>query len=93
MELTSPPREEWEEPTIPKGRSTAHEIIAGKKAVFILFDIETSGEYCGILHMSAETFWIELVSGGRKKYKRHSNQHRERGQHIQQICESRHWVF
>ena len=38
--------------------------------------------------MSAEIFRLELVHGGGNFFKRHSNQHKERGQHIQQICES-----
>ena len=44
------------DPTIPKGKSIAHNIIEGGKAVFISFDIETGGEFCGILQVSAEIF-------------------------------------
>ena len=64
MEMTSHPVTEWEETTTPKRKYIAHNIISGKRDVFISFDIETGREYCGILQTSAETFWIELVTGG-----------------------------
>ena len=35
--------------TIPKSRSLTHYKFEAKKVVFVSFDIETGGEYCGIL--------------------------------------------
>ena len=40
-------------PTIPKSRSLAHFKFKEKKVVFVSFDIETGGEYCDILQISA----------------------------------------
>ena len=45
-----------EYPTIPKGRSKAHHLFNDRKIAFMSFDIETGGEYCGILQLSAEFF-------------------------------------
>jgi hypothetical protein len=39
---------------IPKGRSLARHHLRAGKLVFISFDIETKGEFCSILHLSAE---------------------------------------
>ena len=48
-------------PNIPRGRSIAHLGIRDEKIVFVSFDIETGGEYCGILQLSAEISRLELV--------------------------------
>ena len=48
------------DPTIPKGRSTAYHEFKKDKVVFLSFDIETGGEYCGILQMSAEIIRAEI---------------------------------
>ena len=71
MELPSHPGVEWEEPTTPKVRSISHNMITREKAILISFEIETGGEYCGILQIPDEIFRLELVPGGRKntKYK------------------------
>ena len=36
------------DPTIRKTRSLAHHLFVANKVVFVSFDIETGGEYCGI---------------------------------------------
>ena len=51
----------WRGVALPKGRSIAHNLLIANKIVFISFDIETGGEYCGILPLSAEVFWPQLV--------------------------------
>ena len=48
-------------PTIPKSRSIAHDHFEGNKVDFVSFDIETGGEFCGILQISAESDRIEVV--------------------------------
>ena len=47
--------------TIPKSRSLAHDKFKAKKAVFVSFDIETGGEYCGILQMYAEIVRVDVL--------------------------------
>lgn len=56
-----------EDPSIPKGRSIAHHEINKNKLVFVSFDIETGGEYCGILQLSAEIIRMELIPKTTKK--------------------------
>ena len=46
---------------IPKGRSLAHHHLRAGKLVFVSFDLETGGEFCGILQLSAEISRIELL--------------------------------
>ena len=46
---------------IPKGRSLAHHHLRAGKVVFLSFDIETGGEFCDILQLSAEIARIELL--------------------------------
>ena len=48
-------------PTILKSRAIAHDHFKGNKVVFVSFDIETGGEFCGILQISAELVRIEVV--------------------------------
>ena len=48
-------------PTITKSRSIAHDHFEGNKLVFVSFDMETGGEFCGILQISAELVRIEVV--------------------------------
>ena len=43
----------WKQPR-PKNTSIIHHILAKNKLVFISFDIETGGEYCGIIQLSAQ---------------------------------------
>jgi hypothetical protein len=45
--------------TIPRGKSIAHNILMGRKAVFVSFDMETGGEYCGIVQISAQILRLE----------------------------------
>ena len=40
----------------PKGKSIAQKWIGTEKAVYILLDIETGGENCGIIQLSAQIF-------------------------------------
>ena len=49
------------DPTIPKTRSLAHHQFEANKVVFVSFDIETGGEYCGILQMSAEIVRLKVI--------------------------------
>jgi hypothetical protein len=44
---------------IPKSKSIAHHYMTKNRLVFISFDIETSGEQCGIIQISAEIFRLE----------------------------------
>jgi len=46
---------------IQTGRSIAYPEICNEKIVFVSFHIETGDEYCGILQLSAEISWLELV--------------------------------
>jgi len=48
-------------PTIPKSRSITHDHFEGNKVVFVSFDIETGGEFCGILQILAEFVRTEVV--------------------------------
>ncbi len=41
---------------IPKGKSIAHNHIKDGKVVFLSFDVETGGEQCGIVQISAQVF-------------------------------------
>jgi len=47
----------------PKGRSIAHHFISSGKAVYISLDMETGGEYCGIIQLSAEMARMEIREG------------------------------
>ena len=49
------------ENNIPKGRSIAHPLFRDNKVAFLSFDIETGGEHCGILQLSAEIVRFELA--------------------------------
>ena len=53
--------------SIPKGRSIAHHDMARKGTAYVSFDIETGGEYCGILQLSAEVVRVELQPVETKK--------------------------
>ncbi len=44
-----------------KGKSIAHHHLKDKGAVFRSLDLETGGEYCGIIHLSAKIFCIENI--------------------------------
>lgn len=48
---------------IPKGRSVAHHYFIDNQAVLCSFDIETGGEFCGIIQISAEIFRANDISG------------------------------
>jgi len=41
---------------IPKGASIAHRYLQKEKLVYVSFDIETAGESCGIVQLSAQIF-------------------------------------
>mmetsp|Transcript_24332 Transcript_24332/g.48822 ORF Transcript_24332/g.48822 Transcript_24332/m.48822 type:complete len:140 (-) Transcript_24332:434-853(-) len=45
-----------DEQAIPKGKSIAHYNIKSGKIAYISFDIETGGEECGIIQLSAQIF-------------------------------------
>ena len=47
--------------TIPKSKSLTHDKFEAKKVVFVSFDIETGGEYCGILQMSGEIVRVDVL--------------------------------
>ena len=42
---------------IRRGKSIAHHYMSSKM-VYVSFDVETGGEYCGIIQMSANIFRI-----------------------------------
>ena len=44
----------WWKQKRPKNTSIAHHILEKNKNVFVSFDIETGGEYCGIIQISAQ---------------------------------------
>ena len=46
--------------SIPKGRSLAHDCLKSGKVAFMSFDMETGGEHCGIVQLSAELFRMDL---------------------------------
>ena len=48
---------------IPKGASIAHHYIQRKKLVYVSFDIETAGESCGIVQISAQVFRMVYRNG------------------------------
>ena len=43
-------------PNPPKGKSIAHYDLKANRMVFVSLDVETGGEYCGIIQLSAELF-------------------------------------
>jgi hypothetical protein len=43
-------------PQPPKGKSIAHHDLRANRIVFVSLDVETGGEYCGIIQLSAELF-------------------------------------
>ena len=52
------------EPSIPKGKSIAHTLFEQKNVVFISLNMETGGQYCGILQLSAELTVSTCASDG-----------------------------
>ena len=61
-----PPSNQKGKPTVPAERSLTHNHMINKKAVYMSCDIETGGEYCGILQISAEVFRLNLMPGRNK---------------------------
>lgn len=59
-ELNNHPEETSGSPPIPKNRSIAHYSIVNGKAVILSLDIETGGEYCGILQLSSEILRMDI---------------------------------
>ena len=43
-------------PTVPRGKSIAYHDFANGKIVLLSFDLETGGEYCGIVQFSGQLF-------------------------------------
>jgi hypothetical protein len=63
----SPPRTheaEFDGDEVPKGRSIAHSIYNNKLAYFISIDIETGGEYVGIVQLSAQLCIVKQTANG-----------------------------
>ena len=52
------------EPNVPTGRSEAHDLFQARKTVFLSLDIETGGEWIGIVQLSAEIFRADVVPTG-----------------------------
>ncbi len=50
-------------PKPPKGRSIVHNVLTDGSAVFLSFDIEIGGEFAGIIQLSEELVWMNLVAG------------------------------
>ena len=44
---------------VPRGKSICHSLHTKNKLVFVSFDLETGGERCGIIQMSAQIFRIQ----------------------------------
>ena len=53
--------DEVQDPTIPSGRSIAHDIIEKKKAVYVSTDIEIGGDIAGIIQLSVEVVRMDLA--------------------------------
>jgi len=73
-------------PTIPKSRSLAHFKFKEKKVVFVSFDIETGGEHCGILQISAEMVRVDvepsILSNGNESNMKDSSSNIRREAHV-----------
>ena len=57
-----PNEDNLQDDTIPSGKSIAHHYLH-RNAAYVSFDVETGGEYCGIVQISAEIFRIRLENG------------------------------
>ena len=55
-----------EEIPIPRGKSVAHHYFIKGRLIYCSFDVETGGEYCGIVQISAEIFRIKNGIGDRE---------------------------
>ena len=55
--------------SVPRGRSKVHRLLKEKKLVFLSLDLETGGESCGIIQLSAEIVRVELKRGGKSAAK------------------------
>ncbi len=55
---SAPPNTNLDDLPIPVGKSIAHHHIIQNKAVYCSMDIETGGEFCGLLQLSAQLFRI-----------------------------------
>jgi hypothetical protein len=62
----SPPEDET--PPIPRTKSIAHHDLKANKVVWCSLDLETGGEYCGIIQLSAELFRLNSVDPTRSDY-------------------------
>ena len=60
QELIQQPALEDTASPILKGMSLAHFDFEQNNVVFVSFDTETGGEFCGILQLSAEMFRVEI---------------------------------
>ena len=49
-------RNEGDEQPIPRSKSIAHHDIANNNIVYLSLDLETGGEYCGIIQLSGQLF-------------------------------------
>jgi hypothetical protein len=56
-------------PSVPRGRSKVHQLLNSKRLVFVSLDLETGGESCGIIQLSAEIVRVELKRGGKSAAK------------------------
>ena len=55
---------------VPKGRNPhCHHLLGRGKCVFLSLDVETGGEYCGILQLSAEICHLTIQTSGRSSSK------------------------
>ena len=50
-----------------KGRSICHHLFKEKKIVFVSLDLETGGENCGIVQLSAELVRLDIKPEGEKQ--------------------------
>ena len=57
-------------PPVPKGRNPhCHHLLGQGKCVLLSLDVETGGEYCGILQLSAEICRLTIQTSGRSSTK------------------------
>ena len=67
-----------EETKPPRGKSIAHFDLTNNKVVFLSLDLETGGEYCGIIQLSGQLF--------RKNPEDQQKNLHSSGRYIQQVC-------
>jgi hypothetical protein len=68
IETNNASHPEDETPPIPRNKSIAHHDLKAKKVVWCSLDLETGGEYCGIIQLLAEIFRLNPVDPTHSDY-------------------------